>query len=148
MSIVYIWLIIALVLFIVEILTSGFGVFCFCVGALAAAVMAAFHLALVWQLVAFAILSFIAFIYIRPLLLKLFFKKEKLTPTNGEALIGRVGRVSEDIDPETGKGRVAIDGDDWKAVSAEGTPIAKGAQVKVIARDGLTIKVKVSNSNK
>jgi len=74
--------------------------------------------------------------------MKLFFKKDDGCKTNADALIGREGRVSEDINPVSGKGRVAIDGDDWKAVSADGAPIAKGTIVEVVGRDSVIITVK------
>jgi membrane protein implicated in regulation of membrane protease activity len=60
--------------------------------------------------------------------------------SNADALMGRIGRVSETIEAE-GYGRVAIDGDDWKAVSANGGRIEKGANVKVVGRDSIIITV-------
>ena len=60
--------------------------------------------------------------------------------SNADALIGREGRVSETI-PEGGSGRVAIDGDDWKAVSADGMAIEKGEKVKVVGRESIIITV-------
>jgi len=142
MELWHIWVLVALVFFIIEIFTSGFAVACFSIGALGSAVAAACGLSLLWQLVIFAILSIIALVTVRPLVVKLFFKKDEEYKTNGNALIGRHGRVSETIDPATGKGRVAIDGDDWKAVSADGTVIEKGAQVEVISIESVIITVK------
>ena len=40
-----------------------------------------------------------------------------------------------------GSGRVAIDGDDWKAVSADGMAIGKGEKVKVVGRESIIITV-------
>ena len=48
--------------------------------------------------------------------------------------------TSETIEAE-GYGRVAIDGDDWKAVSANGGRIEKGDNVKVVGRDSIIITV-------
>ncbi len=138
----HIWIIAALVFFIIEIFTSGFAVACFCAGALAAAVAAAFSASLFWQIVLFALFSFFAFVFIRPLILKLFFKDKAEKKTNADALVGKRGKVSSDIDPRTGSGRVAIDGDDWKAVSADGGFIPKGTAVEVVSIDSIILTVK------
>lgn len=138
-----IWVIAALLLFILEIFTAGFAVACFSIGALAAAVAAALGATILWQVVIFAIGSLIALVVVRPIVIRLFGKKDH-TPTNTDALIGRNGRVSETIDPETGKGRVAIDGDDWKAVSEDGSAIEKGTKVEVVSRESVIITVKES----
>lgn len=61
--------------------------------------------------------------------------------SNADAIIGRAGRVSETI--VAGHfGRVAIDGDDWKA-QASTTPadIPAGALVKVTGRESIIIDV-------
>lgn len=138
----HIWIIAALVFFIIEIFTSGFAVACFTAGALAAAVGAAFSLSLWWQIVLFALFSFFAFVFIRPLILKLFFKEKAEKKTNADALVGKRGKVSSDIDPRTGSGRVAIDGDDWKAVSVDGGFIPKGTAVEVVSIDSIILTVK------
>lgn len=138
----HIWIIVALCFFIVEIFTSGFAVACFSVGAVAASVSSAFSASLLWQILLFALFSFLAFVFIRPLILKFFFKEKAGGKTNADALVGKRGKVSADIDPGTGSGRVAIDGDDWKAVSADGTFIAKGTTVEVLNIDSIILTVK------
>lgn len=138
----HIWVIVALFFIIVEIFTSGFAVACFSIGALPAAIGAACGCSLIWQITIFAVFTFIAFAFVRPTILKLFYKSAPGTETNGNALIGRKGRVSADIDPASGKGRVAIDGDDWKAVSEDGSPIEKGASVEVVGVESIIITVK------
>lgn len=143
MEIWHIWVIVALFFFILEIFTNGFAVACFSIGAIGATVVAACGLSLLWQMLIFAILSIAALVTVRPLVMKLFYNKDEDCKTNGDALIGREGRVSEEIDPSTGKGRVAIDGDDWKAVSADGSTITKGAVVEVVSRDSVIITVKI-----
>lgn len=135
------WAIISLVFIIVEIFTAGFAVICFSIGAAAAAVCAFLDFQLVWQLFAFAVFSAISLIFVRPLVLKFFHKKEKEVKTNADAIIGRKGRVSERIDSTSGTGRVAIDGDDWKAVSSDGQPLETGESVVIESRDGLTLTV-------
>jgi len=136
-----VWVVVALFFVLIEIFTSGFAVACFSFGALAAALCSVFGLSYIWQLVAFAVVSIIALATIRPLVLKLFQKKDN-EKTNADALVGKVGRVSQKIDPETGKGRVALDGDDWKSVSEDVTAIEKGAKVVVTKVDSVILTVK------
>ena len=50
--------------------------------------------------------------------------------------------VSEEINPQTGTGRVAIDGDDWKAESDDDQLIEKGTRVVVVSRESIILTVK------
>ena len=52
-------------------------------------------------------------------------------------LVGRLATVKERLAPE---GQVLVYGEIWRAV-AEGEPVEAGAQVRVVAVDGLTLKV-------
>ena len=136
-----IWASAALLFVILEIFTNGFAVACFSFGAVAAAVCDACALSLLWQFFAFAVVSALALWFVRPMVMKLFYgKKEEVT--NVDAILGRQGRVSEKIDPSTGRGRVALDGDDWKAVSSDGSVIEKGENVEIINRDSVIVTVK------
>lgn len=142
MEIYYYWLIAAIVLVIAEIATAGFGVICFAIGALGAAVASYFDLSFTWQLGIFAIVSMLAFIFVRPFVLRLLDKRTKEFKTNADALIGRKAVVSETIDAAAHTGRVAVDGDDWKAVSEDGGVIEKGSEVTIVGRDSLIVTVK------
>ena len=72
-------------------------------------------------------------------------KKPKDVKTNAEAIIGRKGVVSERIDGEQHTGRVAIDGDDWKAVSEDGAVIEKGTNVEIVKLDSIIVTVRKCN---
>lgn len=138
-----IWLIAAIVLVIIELLTSGFGVICFAVGALFSALAAFLGVdSLVWQLLIFAVASVLCFIFLRPVVLRFLDKKSKDVKTNADALIGKMAIVSETIDSSANQGRVAVDGDDWKAVSADGSVINKGEKVEIVSRDSIILTVK------
>ncbi len=139
MEIWHIWAIVAVLFVIGEIFTSGFAFICFAVGCIGGAIAAAAGAILEWQLGIFAIATFIAFLLVRPLLKKLSAKDE--IATNADALIGRTAKVTECIEVG-GKGRVAIDGDIWQAVSHEQTDIAKGEWVEVISRESIILTVK------
>ena len=90
----------------------------------------------------FAVVSVLCLIFVRPLALKFLTRNDKELKTNADALVGRVGVVSEDIDPTAHTGRVVVDGDDWKAISDTGEVIAKGVDVEIVSRDSLIVTVK------
>ena len=136
-----IWLIAAIILVIIELLSAGFGVICFAIGALFSALVAYFTPNILWQLLVFAAVSLLTFIFLRPVLIKLLERKTKDVKTNADALIGKIGVVSETIDADKNTGRVAIDGDDWNAVTADGSVINKGEKVKVVSRDSIILTV-------
>ena len=141
----YIWLIVAIILVIVEILTAGFGVICFAIGAAFSALVSALGGSFTWQVVVFVVVSLLAFIFLRPVVIRFLDKKSKDVKTNADALVGRKGVVSECIDAENHTGRVAIDGDDWKAVSENGEVIEKGANVEIVKLDSIIVTVKLNN---
>lgn len=143
MEVYFYWLIAAAVLLIVEIATAGFGVIFFSVGALVSALVAFFApSAFTWQIVVFAIVSFLSFIFVRPVVMRFLEKRSGDVKTNADALLGRKAIVSETIDAVAHTGRVAIDGDDWKAVAESGTVIEKGSEVTVVGRDSIILTVR------
>ena len=137
----YWWTIIGIVGFIVEIFTPGFLAASIGVGAFFAAVAAMFTDVVEYQMISRAAGSLLAFFAIRPIWLK-YLSKTKDVKTNAEALIGRVGVVSEEINSENNSGRVAIDGDDWRAVSDDKSNIDAGLHVEVVKRDSIVLTVK------
>lgn len=141
-----IWLIIAIVLVIIEICTAAFGSICFAIGAAFSAIAAGLGAGLTWQIVIFAVVSLLTFIFLRPFMLKFMDRKSKDVKTNADALVGRKAIVSERIDATQHTGRVAVDGDDWKAVSENGETIEKGASVEIVNRDSIILSVKQLNN--
>ncbi len=143
MQMYQIWLIAAIVLVIVEILTAGFGSICFAIGAALAALAAGIGIdSIAWQIVIFAVVSLLTFIFLRPVVIRFLDKKSKDVKTNADALVGRKAIVSERIDAAQHTGRVAVDGDDWKAVSEDGSVIEKGTNVEIVKLDSIILTVK------
>ena len=136
------WLIVAIALVIFEICSATFGAICFAIGAGFSALAAGLGAGVTWQIVIFAIVSLLTFIFLRPFMLKFMDRKSKEVKTNAEAIIGRRGIVSERIDADQHTGRVAIDGDDWKAVSEDGSIIEKGVSVEIVKMDSIIVTVK------
>ena len=137
----YWWTIIGIVGFIVEIFTPGFFAASIGIGAFFGAVTAMFTDVVEYQMIAMAAGTLMSFLAIRPIWTR-YLSRTKDVKTNAEALIGRVGVVSEDIDSENNSGRVAIDGDDWQAVSEDNSNIEAGSHVEVVKRDSIILTVK------
>lgn len=134
------WTVIAVVCLIMELVSGGFFIICFSVGAVAAAVTTIIG-GLGWQVLAFVVFSALSIFLVRPFALKYLHDDKPIPVSNADAIIGRVGRVSETI--VAGHfGRVAIDGDDWKAqASTTLVDIPVGALVKVTGRESIIIDV-------
>ena len=138
-----IWLLVAAVFVLIEIFTSGFAVACFSVGCVFASILAALDLSLTWQIVAFAAGTFLAFIFIRPLVMKYLDKRtnDSNVKTNMDNVIGKFAVVTERIE-ENGFGRVKIDGDDWKAQTEDGTSAEVGEKMRIVSFESIILTVK------
>ncbi len=143
MTIWQMWLLIAALFVVIEIFTSGFAVACFSVGCVFGAILAACELSLTWQVVAFAVGTFLAFVFIRPIVMKYLDKKtnDNGVKTNMDSIIGKTAVVTEKIE-ENGFGRVKIDGDDWKAQTSDGSAVEVGTKVKIEAFESIILTVK------
>lgn len=135
------WIIISIVCLILELSSGDFFILCFAIGAAASSIFAGCGLSLTWQIIIFAVVSALSLFLLRPALLRKLHKPHRERLSNAEAMVGQTGRVSEDIEAN-GYGRVAIDGDDWKACSADGSPISKDTRVQVLKVDSIILTVK------
>lgn len=143
MTIWQIWLLVALVFVIIEIFTSGFAVACFSVGCAFGSVLAALNLSMTWQFLGFAVGTFLAFVFVRPFVLKYLDKKtnDSKVTTNMDNVIGKTVVVTERIEAD-GYGRVKIDGDDWKAKIEDGTSAEVGEKLKVVSYESIILTLK------
>jgi membrane protein implicated in regulation of membrane protease activity len=141
-----IWLIVSILLVILEICTAAFGSICFAIGAAVAAIAAGLGAGLTWQILIFVVVSMLTFIFLRPFMLKFLDRKSKDVKTNADALVGKRAVVSERIDASQLTGRVSVDGDDWKAVSEDGSVIEKGTPVEIVKLDSIILTVKAINA--
>ena len=140
-----VWAIAAVICLILELSSGDFFIICFSIGAVASAIGAAIGLNIYWQLAIFAAVALASIFFVRPIALRYLHNSEPKRPSNADALIGRIGRVTETI--KTGDyGRVAIDGDVWKAVSNSATDITAGSTVKVTDRKSTIIQVESTTS--
>ncbi len=139
---VVVWVVLALVLIALETVTVAFIGIYLGVGALCAAVVAAFGGALWLQLVVFAVVSAATLYLTRPAL-RSRFVNAPLIPSNVPALVGRRGVIVVAIPAGTGgRGQVRVGTEDWSARSADEAAIGEGATIEVIAIEGVAVIVR------
>ncbi len=136
-----IWILVSMACLILELGSGDLFLMCFAIGALGGSLAAALGGGVILQIIVMAICSLLSVYFIRPIALKYLHKSDENRVSNADALMGREGRVSQTIEAD-GYGRVAIDGDDWKAVSEDGERIEKDSNVIVVGRESIIITVR------
>lgn len=134
------WTLVGILCLILELTSGDFFIMCFSIGAFVTAIVAAFVPSFTVQVIVFAVASLLCLLFVRPLALKYFHRKDPDRPSNADAMVGRRGVVTEKIETG-GYGRVKIDGDSWKAQSSIASDINKGTRVEVTAIDSVIITV-------
>jgi membrane protein implicated in regulation of membrane protease activity len=135
------WLIAAAIFGVGEIMTLGFFLAPFALGALVAAVVAAAGVGTIVSWVVFLVVSVVMLAALRPVA-----RSHRRQPpqlrTGTAALVGRTGMVVERIANDEGVGSVRIDGDLWTARAYdEDEVIEAGKRVHVIEIRGATALV-------
>lgn len=136
------WIIFALLLFIIEIFTPAFLMACFAIGAILAGVFSYFGFGLNGQIIAFSVGTLISFVGVRPLILKYGHRKSCIIKTNVEGLVGRIGKVSTTIDNSIDQGRIIVEGDNWRAISDNDEIIDIGHKVEILKVNSTILTVK------
>ena len=138
MTLLAVWLVLALVAGIVEIVVPALVFLFVGVAAVLTAGTAWLGFSPTVQVVFFAVSSLLLLLLVRPV-----FASKRLggkgVPSRTEALDGRSGHVTEAIDAARGGGRVNVGGEDWAARSAE--PLANGSEIRVDGADGIVLLV-------
>jgi membrane protein implicated in regulation of membrane protease activity len=135
-----VWLIVAAVLGVAELLTTTFAFGIIAAAAVVAAVAGAFHLSFALQLVAFAVAAGAGLVFVRPIALR-HIKQPPQLRTGTAALVGRTAIVLEEVTDHSG--RIRIDGEDWSSRTyVDDSPaIPVGAKVDVMQIKGATALV-------
>jgi membrane protein implicated in regulation of membrane protease activity len=142
------WLAAAMALVILEIFVPGFVLACLGVGALAASIASGLGAGLTVQLVSAAAMSLVAFVFLRPVALRMASSDEAVSGV--EALVGRECRVTTAFDADTGLGRCKVDGDDWRAQLSnrdEAEAATEHAAVWIERVESNTLIVTTTNTN-
>ena len=134
-----VWLILAVVFAVGEVLTMGFFLAPFAAGALVAALVAALGGGLVVSGIAFLAVSGIAFLGLRPIARR-HLKLPAQLRTGTAALVGKTGTVVETVSADAGC--VRIDGEVWTARPYdEDETFEAGQRVHVLQIRGATALV-------
>src|SRR5262245_38238839 len=111
----HLWIIVAIVLFIAEAFISGLLFACLGAGCLASGGTSYFEFDFAVQAITFSMVTLAAVLSIRmTALLTSLAPSSPGVKTNVDALVGKNGRVSEKINPQTNTGRVIVGGEDWR----------------------------------
>ena len=139
------WLVFAIIMFVIEVVTTGLATLWFALGAIVAMVMDLCGAPLPAQIIVMAVVSVVSFvlcmIWIRPKLESL--RKKNIQHTNADRLIGREGVVIVPLNGMEGKGQVKIDGQVWSAKAD--TDIAEGIKVTVKSIEGVKLVVEIAS---
>ncbi len=135
------WLVAALLLSVAEMVAPGFWLLSVAAGCLVAGVVSLVAPGVLVPVVSFAAGALLSLVGVRPFLLTYLHPRSSAIKTNVDALAGKVGIVSERIDPGTGKGRVLVEGEDWRAASLMDTALEPGTRVMVVRVEGATLYV-------
>ena len=134
-----VWLVLAAVLGVAEIMTTTLAFGLIAVGAVAAGVVGVAGGGLPFQLIAFGVASAAGLGVVRPIAVR-HIKQPPLLRTGTSALVGRSAKVVEEITDDGGK--VRIGGELWSARPYdESLVIPMGSTVDVFAIEGATALV-------
>lgn len=134
-----VWLIIAGLFFIGEIITVGFLVFWFGVGALIAMIVSFFTSNIIIQTTVFVISSTILLLATKPFVKK--FVDVKKTNTNVFSIIGKKALVIKEINSHS-VGQIKINGEVWSAEAENDETIIEDSEVEIIKINGVKAIVK------
>lgn len=133
MNMTIMWLVLAIVLFVIEAATVGLVCMWFGIGAIVSmlASFAVTNIYIQWGI--FIVVSVAMLCLLRPIAQKAISKQEE--KTNVSALIDRTAFLTESITEES-HGRVRLGDVSWIAVSFNGETINKGEKIKVVLVKG------------
>jgi len=140
-----VWLGLAIILGLIEILTVGFFFLFFAAGALIAAIATFFTDNLVLQALVFVLASFALVIFARPILRNTLKMSDKPQPSNVSAVLNAEVLVLEALDQYKGKVKVIHTGEIWTAYLADAAPeetLKEGCPGIVSRIDGAKLAVR------
>jgi len=137
-----IWIILGIIFTIIEIFDPAFFFVALGIAALITGLLSLFYILgsnVLLQIIIFSALSFICFLLTRKIGKKIL--QFPTAETNIYALKGKTGFVTKAI-PQDGKGYVKVGGEEWSAISEDGSPIEENTKVIVLGVEGNKLIVK------
>lgn len=135
------WIAVAVICGVIEMLTPQFFIAWFGIGALSAALLASLGASGAWQVSAFIVVSLVLVLSTKRLSSR-WFRADREQKTNVDALLGQEGLVTKPI-LQNGTGQVKTRNEIWTALSADNGPIPAGVTVKVVRVEGVHLVVSV-----
>lgn len=132
---VFYWLAAMVIFIVVEIATVNLVTVWFAAGSLAALIVALAHGSVLAQHIAFLLVSAVLLACLRGFVRK--YIRPKITATNVDTMVGRIGVVTAAIDNVAASGQVKLGTMEWTARSTTGDPIPAGTQVRVDRIEGV-----------
>ena len=133
------WLVVAGIFFVLEMMTVGFLLFWFSIGAIIALIVSLVIENVVIQTVVFLISSTVLLFLTKP-----FTQKFSQNDEGRESLFSienKTGFVTLDINPQTGEGQVKVNGEIWSAKTTGNDIITKDTKIKVEKVEGVKLIV-------
>ena len=135
-----VWLAVMIILIVLEIITVGLTTIWFAGGALVAMFVSALGGGTILQIAVFLVVSFVLVIFTRPWAMK--YIKTNHVKTNYEGIIGKVVRMTQDVDNLNGTGCAVVNGQEWTVRATEDEKkITAGTLVKVVNISGVKLIV-------
>lgn len=135
----WIWLAVAGLLLVAEMLTLDLLFASLALAALAAGITNAAGGSMVLQGIMFGVFAVISLIFLRPIALRHLKRQTANDATNIDALIGSSALTTTQVDQQGGQ--IKLSGEIWSAHTESGL-ITSGERVIVVAIDGATARVK------
>ncbi|MEA2031383.1 MAG: NfeD family protein [candidate division Zixibacteria bacterium] len=134
----WVWMAVAVIFLILELTNLSLYFICFVAGSVAAGILSYFSPELYyWQIGVFLIVT----LGLLPLTREIAKKITKNPPrkSNVDALVGQIGLVTKEIDPDLG-GQILINNETWNATAD--LRIEKGKKVEIVSIIGTRLQVK------
>lgn len=127
----WIWLALAVLGFLGELVTTQLVLIWFAVGAVFSLMFAIFHLPIYMQIGSFILIGAVLSVIFHPIAKKVYSKMKYTPMTTNEKVIGRTSKVND--------GHIVIDGQRWKIANSD--DFKDGDQVKVKSINGIQLEV-------
>lgn len=137
---IIVWLALVVVFAIIEGATAQLLTVWFAIGSLVALIAATLYAPLWLQITLFVIVSVLVLVFLRPFVKKLLLPVK--SATNADMAIGKMVKVTEEIDDIKATGEVKVGGLRWSARSEDGRNIPIGATVEVLRIEGVKLYVR------
>ncbi len=122
---------------ILEMFTPSMFFLNFALAGFICAAISVFYKSIYGLVIIFFILSFLSFVFLRPIIIKKF-NKETETGINSK-YIGQVVKIDDEINASGGV--ISIYGERWEARSDDGSVIPAGSDVKIVRNESIIMYV-------